>query len=42
VENAASRLWAGIHFRSACEVGLTLGRAVADRIIARARADGAD
>jgi membrane-associated phospholipid phosphatase len=42
VENAASRLWAGIHFRSACEGGLALGRAVADRIIARARADGAD
>ncbi len=42
VENAASRLWAGIHFRSACEVGLDLGRAVAARIIARAQQDGAD
>ena len=41
-ENAMSRLWAGIHFRSACEVGLNLGQAVADRIIARAQADGAD
>lgn len=42
VEMAASRLWAGIHFRSACEAGLDLGRAVADRIIARARIDGAN
>lgn len=42
VEMAASRLWAGIHFRSACESGLDLGRAVADRIIARARTDGAN
>ncbi len=28
-ELAASRLWAGIHFRSACDAGLALGRAVA-------------
>ena len=41
-ENAASRIWAGIHFRSAAEGGLNLGRAVAQRVIARARTDGAD
>jgi membrane-associated phospholipid phosphatase len=41
-ENAASRMWAGIHFRSATEGGLTLGRAVAQRVIERARTDGAD
>ena len=41
-ENAASRMWAGIHFRSADEGGLKLGRAVGRRVIARARTDGAD
>jgi membrane-associated phospholipid phosphatase len=40
-ENADSRLWAGIHFRSACEVGLTLGRDVGQAVIARAMQDGA-
>lgn len=40
-ENAASRLWAGIHFRSACEVGVALGRAVGQQVIAYAGADGA-
>jgi membrane-associated phospholipid phosphatase len=41
-EDAASRLWAGIHFRSACDAGLKLGRDVAGAVIARARTDGAD
>lgn len=41
-ENAASRLWAGIHFRSACEAGLELGRAVGQAVIDRATDDGAD
>ena len=41
VENAASRLWAGIHFRSACDTGLALGRDVAARVVARAQQDGA-
>jgi membrane-associated phospholipid phosphatase len=41
-ECAASRLWAGIHFRSACEAGLKLGRDVAGAVIARAQTDGAD
>jgi hypothetical protein len=41
-ENAMSRVWAGIHFRSAVEEGLTLGRKVAGAVIERARSDGAD
>jgi membrane-associated phospholipid phosphatase len=41
-ENAASRLWAGIHFRSACEAGLQLGRDVGQAVIDRALTDGAD
>ena len=40
-ENAASRVWAGIHFRSASNVGLDLGRAVGQRVIERAMSDGA-
>lgn len=39
-ENAASRLWAGIHFRSACETGLALGRAVGQKVVERAMDDG--
>jgi hypothetical protein len=40
-ENAAdSRLYAGIHFRSDNEVGLALGRAVAQMVIERAKQDG--
>jgi membrane-associated phospholipid phosphatase len=41
-ENAASRMWAGIHFRSACEVGVKLGRDVGQAVIERAMKDGAD
>ncbi len=41
-ENAASRVWAGIHFRSATEAGLQLGRDVGQAVIAWAEADGAD
>ena len=37
-EMAASRLWAGIHFRSDNEAGLALGRAVAQAVLERARA----
>jgi membrane-associated phospholipid phosphatase len=40
-ECAASRLWAGIHFRSASEAGVEQGRAVAREVIAVAQADGA-
>lgn len=40
-ELAASRAWAGIHFRSDNEDGLTLGRAVAKLVLERAQSDGA-
>jgi membrane-associated phospholipid phosphatase len=40
-ECAMSRVWAGIHFRSAVESGLTLGREVAQAVIDRAEHDGA-
>jgi membrane-associated phospholipid phosphatase len=39
-EGAESRIWAGIHFRSDIEAGLSLGRAVAEKVIERARNDG--
>jgi membrane-associated phospholipid phosphatase len=39
-ENAASRIWAGIHFRTATDAGLQLGRDVGDAVIAWAEADG--
>lgn len=41
-ENAASRVWAGIHFRSAVDAGLQLGRDVGQAVIAWAETDGAD
>jgi membrane-associated phospholipid phosphatase len=39
---AESRIWAGIHFRSDVRAGLTLGQAVAQKVIERAQSDGAD
>jgi len=39
---AESRVDAGVNYRSDVEAGLALGRAVADAVIARAKADGAD
>jgi len=39
-EAGFSRLWAGIHFRSDIEAGLAIGRAVAQKVIERARNDG--
>jgi hypothetical protein len=39
-ELGASRVWAGIHFPSAVHAGLAQGRAVTNKIIARAREDG--
>jgi hypothetical protein len=39
-EAGMSRMWAGIHYRSDIEVGLKLGRQVADLVIERARQDG--
>jgi membrane-associated phospholipid phosphatase len=40
-EFGESRLWAGIHFRSDIEAGFAIGRAVAQKVIERAKADGA-
>ena len=39
-EAGSSRLWAGIHFRSDIEAGLEIGRAVAQKVIERAKNDG--
>ena len=39
-EGGSSRLWAGIHFRSDIEAGLEIGRAVAQKVIERAKNDG--
>ena len=41
-EAASARVQAGLNFRSDVEAGLALGRSVADKVIARAKADGAD
>jgi len=40
-ENAASRVWAGIHTRTASEVGVRLGRDVGQRVVEHAEQDGA-
>src|SRR5262249_55237162 len=39
-EAGLSRLWAGIHFRSDIEAGLEIGRAVAQKVIERAKDNG--
>jgi PAP2 superfamily len=36
-----SRLWAGIHFKSDIEAGHAIGRGVAEKVIERAKTDGA-
>ena len=41
-EAARSRLWAGMNVRSDIAAGQVIGRAVADRAIARGKADGSD
>ena len=41
-EAAESRLWAGAAYRSDVEAGLAIGRAVGERAVTRAKADGAD
>jgi membrane-associated phospholipid phosphatase len=41
-EAAESRVQAGANYRSDVEAGLALGRAVADKVLARARTDGSD
>jgi hypothetical protein len=40
-DNAWSRLWAGIHYRSDIKAGLELGRQVAQAVLERAKHDGA-
>jgi hypothetical protein len=40
-EIANSRLWSGVHFRGDDEVGVELGRRVAQAVIEREKADGA-
>ena len=39
-ENAASRVWSGIHFRSDSTAGVALGQRVGRAVIAYGRADG--
>ena len=41
-EAGRSRLWAGTEFPSDVKAGLQLGRAVGERVVARARTDGFD
>jgi hypothetical protein len=38
---AESRMWAGIHFRSDIVAGVTLGKNVSQKLIERAKTDGA-
>jgi membrane-associated phospholipid phosphatase len=40
-DNAWSRMWAGIHFRTDIDAGLALGRAVGELVVDHARHDGA-
>lgn len=39
---AQSRIWAGIHYRSDVDAGRSLAIAIADKVIERAKRDGAD
>jgi membrane-associated phospholipid phosphatase len=41
-EIGESRIWAGIHYRSDVTAGTELGRAVGNRVVERARSDGAE
>jgi membrane-associated phospholipid phosphatase len=41
-EAGGSRIWAGIHYPMDNIAGIALGKAVAEKFIARAQADGAD
>jgi membrane-associated phospholipid phosphatase len=41
-EFGESRLWAGIHFRSDIDAGYAIGHAVGQKVIERAKADGAE
>lgn len=41
-EFGESRFWAGIHFRSDIDAGFAIGRAVGQKVIERAKADGTE
>ena len=41
-EASVSRMYGGIHYRSDCETGLTIGQKVGAYAVARAKTDGAD
>lgn len=41
-EASVSRMYGAIHYRSDCEVGLKMGKAIGEQAIAKARTDGAD
>ncbi|OLY93967.1 PAP2 superfamily protein [Cnuella takakiae] len=41
-EASLSRMYGAIHYRSDCEVGLKMGKAIGEMAISRARTDGAD
>lgn len=41
-EASLSRMYGGIHFRSDCEVGLTVGKKIGDYAVTRATVDGAE
>ena len=40
IEAANSRIWAGIHYRSDIDAGLSVSREVGKRVVARAKLDG--
>ena len=42
LEASLSRMYGGIHFRSDCEIGLTVGKNVGSYAVQRARIDGAE
>jgi membrane-associated phospholipid phosphatase len=41
-EASISRMYGGIHYRSDCEVGLTVGKNIGNYAVTRANTDGAD
>jgi membrane-associated phospholipid phosphatase len=41
-EASLSRMYGGIHYRADCEVGLTVGKNIANYAVQRAQTDGAD
>lgn len=41
-EASASRMYGGIHYRMDCEVGLAMGKAIGEKTVAKAIADGAE